>query len=911
MSLDVITSNADVVVSTVLEVGVPDTTTMVDTSTTKVAKVIPNSFVLSSGGIYDGRLDGSIPLWLLDAIAIGVANGTLDYDNILSDLRASLDSLTRGVNQNIAQIENTNLSMSSLETSIVSRLNGNDAAILNLDTTSVTEERAQAISTTAIQSTFGVDASAYVGNIVSTYANANLATAASVELLVAEYGGLSVSITSMEEVYAGVYQEWDGVGAPMIGMFKFVGDIQYQYLGGLLGENNDGWVRTDASAATIANTAYIDANNALVALADLEEARDGNVVVYYLTTIVAATGMAYGDYLVDIDSWDGSNYIVYRYQNSTGGSSGTLSWYANIGETAKSLSAGYRAQVLAGTAQSTADGKIKTWYQISAPVLTTNDIGDIWIDTDNANKLKVWSGAAWVDQTSTQGTQAAADIVVANGLLADIASDSKLTPVEKSSVKLQWDAIVSEYTAITSRATATGITYATYTTTYNALSTYITPLLSSMNTTSDIVGTTFRTKFSDYFSAKLTLLNLLDATDSRTGALLNANEATPPTATGIGDIWVVTDRWYTASTGTTVSAIEYEAVVPATVPVTYYPRYGKATKRWSGTAWVLLSNGSTTLTNITWAAGASKLITAPDGSVTGWAFGDGSATQSEFKIKAQNFSISDGVTGYTPFSIVGSDIQFDGLVSFTNVTDAPAIPTSIGELFNDTGFITIAGVPTSLSQFINDTGYVIPSAVANAINTNTTTINGAKITTGSVSALQITTGSITATQIDVNSVQAATVTATKVNALNVVAGSVNAGWVYAGDIVANNITSGTLNVDRITSGSLTATNYYSGVFNIQYSANTLASFSYNNSIGASSLFTVNFTLTTAKIYAWTVQIAVNGTNIYINTFKGTYSLAVSYALPPGNNSYSVIIFRGNNGNGDNVNYNIAATHFKK
>ena len=269
------------------------------------------------------------------------------------------------------------------------------------------------------------------------------------------------------------------------------------------------------------------------------------------------------------------------------------------------------------------------------------------------------------------------------------------------------------------------------------------------------------------------------------------------------------------------------------------------------------------------------------------------------------------MTGYTPFSIVGSDIQFDGLVSFTNVTDAPAIPTSIGELFNDTGFITIAGVPTSLSQFINDTGYVIPSAVANAINTNTTTINGAKITTGSVSALQITTGSITATQIDVNSVQAATVTATKVNALNVVAGSVNAGWVYAGDIVANNITSGTLNVDRITSGSLTATNYYSGVFNIQYSANTLASFSYNNSIGASSLFTVNFTLTTAKIYAWTVQIAVNGTNIYINTFKGTYSLAVSYALPPGNNSYSVIIFRGNNGNGDNVNYNIAATHFKK
>lgn len=127
-----------------------------------------------------------------------------------------------------------------------------------------------------------------------------------------------------------------------------------------------------------------------------------------------------------------------------------------------------------------------------------------------------------------------------------------------------------------------------------------------------------------------------------------------------------------------------------------------------------------------WAASASKLITAPDGSITGWSFGDGSNTESEFKIHSNNFSISDGTTGYTPFSIVGSDIQFNGTVSFTNVTDAPPIPDSTSDLINNSGYTTL---PIVAAQ-----GYVLPAGVANAINTNTTTIDGSKITTGSVNA---------------------------------------------------------------------------------------------------------------------------------------------------------------------------------
>ena len=63
----------------------------------------------------------------------------------------------------------------------------------------------------------------------------------------------------------------------------------------------------------------------------------------------------------------------------------------------------------AADAQSTADGKIVSFYQTSAP--TASAVGDIWIETDNDNKPWRWSGSAWVSiQDGTIATaQATAD----------------------------------------------------------------------------------------------------------------------------------------------------------------------------------------------------------------------------------------------------------------------------------------------------------------------------------------------------------------------------------------------------------------------------------------------------------------------------------------------------------------------
>jgi predicted phage tail protein len=97
----------------------------------------------------------------------------------------------------------------------------------------------------------------------------------------------------------------------------------------------------------------------------------------------------------------------------------------------------------------------------------------------------------------------------ANNLLADLASDSKLTAAEKQQIKVEWDGIVAEKPRFDTQADAFSITTekTNYGTSYTTLSNYITPLLSSLTTTSDIVGTTFRANFTDYYDKRQLLLN--------------------------------------------------------------------------------------------------------------------------------------------------------------------------------------------------------------------------------------------------------------------------------------------------------------------------------------------------------------------------------------------------------------------
>ncbi|MDD3041259.1 hypothetical protein, partial [Bacteroides sp.] len=85
------------------------------------------------------------------------------------------------------------------------------------------------------------------------------------------------------------------------------------------------------------------------------------------------------------DVWYDTNadpVVIYRWNGS--------SW---VDITTAALS---QALSDAADAQSTADGKIVTYAQSSAPTGGAYVVGDLWIDTDDDNKLYRYSGSAWV-----------------------------------------------------------------------------------------------------------------------------------------------------------------------------------------------------------------------------------------------------------------------------------------------------------------------------------------------------------------------------------------------------------------------------------------------------------------------------------------------------------------------------------
>lgn len=199
-------------------------------------------------------------------------------------------------------------------------------------------------------------------------------------------------------------------------------------------------------------------------------------------------------------------------------------------------------------AQDTADGKRRVFVTTPSNA-SVYDIGDLWVNatygsykndllrcktSKQANaqfSIEHWELATrYTDDTKANQAQASADAAkqaadsaqqtannavqsasTANALLSDIANDNKLTAQEKQETKKEWDIIVSEKPKNDASADKYGVSKTAYGTSYNTLSTYITPLLSSLSTTSDISGATFRSKFKAYYDARTDLLNAISA----------------------------------------------------------------------------------------------------------------------------------------------------------------------------------------------------------------------------------------------------------------------------------------------------------------------------------------------------------------------------------------------------------------
>lgn len=118
--------------------------------------------------------------------------------------------------------------------------------------------------------------------------------------------------------------------------------------------------------------------------------------------------------------------------------------------------------------------------------------------------------------------------------IADMMSDMKITPIEKSTLKQTWDNIQAEYADLLSQAKASAVTYSIYDGAYSALNstTNSTPriqtdILASMTTTYTFASTTardnFKAKMSTYYNEALRLRRTIaDIVASPRNLILNS-----------------------------------------------------------------------------------------------------------------------------------------------------------------------------------------------------------------------------------------------------------------------------------------------------------------------------------------------------------------------------------------------------
>lgn len=179
---------------------------------------------------------------------------------------------------------------------------------------------------------------------------------------------------------------------------------------GLWGLGGDTWA-IGGDHLVMAWTPVEDARiaSALAAATDASNLADSKAVVFtmYSASDPVPVGTDIGDMLVraylspvQVDYWNGTSWAAA----------------ATFGATSAQVASIAQALTDAANAQATADGKIDTFYQASAP--SGGSLGDLWFDTDDGNKQYRHDGSAWVAVqdagigsaiTAAAGAQATAD----------------------------------------------------------------------------------------------------------------------------------------------------------------------------------------------------------------------------------------------------------------------------------------------------------------------------------------------------------------------------------------------------------------------------------------------------------------------------------------------------------------------
>lgn len=184
-NIEIGTDSISVEAKDTISVSTDNSIASVTTPTTPVVEMIPDEYVISSGGMYRSNNTNSVPSWLATAIQTEVEAGTSDFSGIIADLTSLVNTLQSGVNQNITSTNTLDGRVDSLSTEVVSVREDSTAAILDVRNTYATEEFAQSTATDAVAAIHDGynDTSAWILGVTQAYADSISANSNSINAL--------------------------------------------------------------------------------------------------------------------------------------------------------------------------------------------------------------------------------------------------------------------------------------------------------------------------------------------------------------------------------------------------------------------------------------------------------------------------------------------------------------------------------------------------------------------------------------------------------------------------------------------------------------------------------------------------------------------------------------------------------
>jgi hypothetical protein len=604
---------------------------VVSTENSAYMEVNPAEYTLSSGGLFaGGKLNGTIPTWLTAAIDAEIQAGG-SIANIIGPMQTLIDQLEVGVTQNISAINTTNTSINSRIDSVVSEVGANRAIDLAVVATKVTDAEATAIAVNQIGATFGGNVDAYITSITSAYATANLAYAEDVDLVSATLGATTATVTSHD--YAIVTTIPANLAAIETALTASITDLQNQVDGSIstwFYSGSPGYSSDDTTPALLSDSADTGAElitNALVFDLITDQ------MYKFLDTDELNTDLTTEVY-DDILRWEAvyklvlpeSDWVTLDNTNAN-----DLEKTAHLGDIYYDIDTGFGYR----------------YAQLDIADIPDQGVTFTWV--------------AITDAIALQALQSAA--------AAQASADGKATVYLKTASQIA--IIVAAWTAQEVIGnigdlwinTIDGVTKS-----WNGVDTWLdTTNTQTVQTLLDIItldgaiSTEESARVADVLAVQAAALAetaIRVSAETNLDGLITAEEADR-----IAAIEAVSDAYKEYSRVVTL-AISDGVLTPAeqTLITAAQTEVDLANARFTA-----IEVDSTQA--LTWSAGASKLITAPDGSVTGWSFGDGSNIASEFKIQADKFEVQGSTTGYTPIAVdtttgklkFTGDVRFEGL----------------------------------------------------------------------------------------------------------------------------------------------------------------------------------------------------------------------------------------------------------